>query len=287
MDRIIDQRRKLAAQDYPSIYKNVIEKWNQDGEDAFWLIYAANYLFRWGGARWAIDPLTIAARIPAKYPLFPTKDFAKCDFLVLTHRHADHLDLQLLNKLSDLDILWIIPEFLLDEVRDGMHLPDRRIIVPKSGEPLEISGIKILPLEGSHWENHPKGQMEGIPNHGVPSYSYLFEVDEKKWFIPGDIRSYDRINAPSLGPLDGLISHVWLGRRSALIEPPPLLEEFCNYQLEFDTKRIVLTHLDEWGRDETDLWTAQHADLVINNIHAMAPSISVTYALTGQFVPLS
>ena len=123
--------------------------------------------------------------------------------------------------------------------------------------------------------------------HGVPSFPIFLKFNENKWFIPGDTRNYAPINAPSLGPLNGLISHVWLGRPVALIDPPPLLEQFCNYQLAFDTKRIVLTHLDEWGRHEADLWTTQHADMVIHNLHKIAPSISVTYALTGQFVPLT
>ncbi len=246
-----EQRRKLAVQDYPLKYESVIQQWNQEGEDAFWLLYSANYLFRWGGARWAIDPLTLSARIPAPYPAQPAIDFECCDFVVLTHRHADHLDLKLLQDIASLDIPWVIPEFLLSEVRHNICLSDSNIIIPKPGESLELSGIKILPLEGSHWEHPHKDQMEGTQNHGVPSYSYLFEASEKKWLIPGDTRSYDPANIPSSGPLSGLISHVWLGRKSALIEPPPLLEQFCNYQLAFDTKRIVLTHLDEWGRDDT------------------------------------
>ena len=103
-------------------------------------------------------------------------------------------------------------------------LPDRRIIVPEAGKQLD----NLRDQDSSAWKVHIgritlNDQMEGTPNHGVPSYSYLFEVHEKKWFIPGDTRTYDPTMLHSLGPLNGLISHVWLGRRSALIDPPPLI----------------------------------------------------------------
>ena len=109
-------------------------------------MYAANYLFRWGGTRWAVDPLTISARTSAASPTSPTNDFARCDFIVLTHRHADHLDSNLLKAISGLDIPWVIPEFLLEEVLENLPLPARRIIVPEAGKALVISGIKVLPL---------------------------------------------------------------------------------------------------------------------------------------------
>jgi hypothetical protein len=286
MDQPIELRRTRAALEYPALYKKVIRQWKQEGEDTFWLIYSANYLFRGGGVRWAVDPLTLSSRIPAELPHHLEKDFERTDFIVLTHRHSDHLDKKLLKTISQINIPWLVPEFLLDEVNKIVHLPDHRIIVPTPGKQLEISGIKILPLEGSHWEKTSDMHATETSLHGVPAYSYLFEAHNKKWFIPGDTRTYDPKLIPKMGHLDGLIAHVWLGRKGALKDPPPLLDQFCNYFKMCNSSKIVLTHLDEWGRAESDLWTNDHATMITNLIEQESDQITVITAVTGDHVSM-
>lgn len=282
MDQPIEDRRTRASQEYPALYNRVIEQWKQEGEDAFWLIYSANYLFRCGVVRWAVDPVTLSSRIPADFPLHPEVDFEKSDFIVLTHRHSDHLDKKLLKAISDINIPWVVPDFLLDEIQKIVHLPDHRIIVPIPGKQLVISGIKILALEGFHWEKTGDMHAAGTSLHGVPAYSYLFEAHNKKWFIPGDTRTYDPKLIPQMGHLDGLIAHVWLGRKGALKDPPPLLDQFCNYFKRFKSSKIVLTHLDEWGRAESDLWTSDHAKMITNQIEQGSDQATVITAVTGD-----
>ncbi len=287
MDQPIEVRRTRAALEYPALYKRVIDQWKLEGEDAFWLIYSANYLFRWRGVRWAVDPVTLSSRFPADFPSHPEADFAKSDFVVLTHRHSDHLDKKLLQAISNINIPWVVPEFLLDEIQKIVHLPDHRIIVPVPGKQLEISGIKILALEGSHWEK--TGDITCSRNfdlRGVPAYSYLFEAHNKKWFIPGDTRTYDPKQVPNLGHLDGVLAHVWLGRNGALKDPPPLLDKFCEYFLRFNSSKIVLTHLDEWGRAESDLWTNHHAEMITHKIRHESTTVTVTTAVTGDQVSM-
>jgi hypothetical protein len=286
MDQPIEEKRTQAVLEYPAIYKRVIEQWKLEGEDTFWLIYSANYLFRFGGVRWAVDPVILSSRIQADFPPHLEEDFEKVDFIVLTHRHSDHLDKKLLKEISDINIPWVVPEFMLDEVNKIIHLPDHRIIVPTPGKHLEISGIKILALEGSHWEKTGDLNAQGIALHGVPAYSYLFEAQNKRWFIPGDTRTYDPKQIPQLGHLDGLIAHVWLGRNGALKDPPPLLDKFCEYFLRFYSSKIVLTHLDEWGRTESDLWTNHHADVITQRIKQKSTSVTVISAFTGDQVSM-
>jgi hypothetical protein len=285
MDQPIEVKRTRAVLEYPAIYKRVIEQWKIEGDDTFWLIYSANYLFRCGGVRWAVDPVILSSRIQAELPPHLEEDFEKADFIVLTHRHSDHLDKNLLKAISDINIPWVVPEFMLEEVNKNFHLPDHRIIVPIPGKQFEISGIKILALEGSHWEKTGDLHAAGTSLHGVPSYSYLFESKNKKWFIPGDTRTYDPKLIPQLGNLDGLLAHVWLGRNGALKDPPPLLEHFCNYFKGFNCSKIVLTHLDEWGRAESDLWTKHHADMIIQKIR-VSSTVKVISAVTGDQVSM-
>lgn len=286
MDQPIEFRRTRAAQEYPAIYKRVIAEWKLDGEDAFWLIYSANYLFRCGGVRWAVDPITLSSRFPVDFPSHPEADFDKSDFIVLTHRHSDHLDKKLLKAISNINNPWVVPEFLLNELQKIVQLPDHRIIVPVPGKQLEIAGIKILPVEGSHWEKTDDLLAPVTDLRGVPAYSYLFEAHNKKWFVPGDTRTYDPKQVPNLGHLDGVLAHVWLGRNGALKDPPPLLDQFCAYFLKFNSPKIVLTHLEEWGRLESDLWTNHHAKMITNKIEQESDTITVITAVTGNKVTM-
>jgi hypothetical protein len=247
------------------------------------LIYAANYLFRWGGVLWAVDPITISARTPAKDPVHPERDFDTADFIVLTHRHADHLDKKLLKSIAHLNIPWIIPEFLLCELDEMIDTLKGPIIIPKADEQIHLSGISILPIIGSHWENE-EGQTETDLKHGVPSFSYLFSANHKRWFLPGDTRTYDIKNLPDTGKLDGLSAHLWLGRKSAEKAAPPLLDSFCRYFLAFETQRIVISHLYEWGREAEDLWTEKHADIIVEMMKVLNPAIHYEIALTGHKV---
>ncbi len=286
MDQPIEVKRTRASLEYPAIYKRVIDQWKLEGEDAFWLIYSANYLFRCGEVRWAVDPLTLSSRIPAESPPHIENDFERADFIVLTHRHSDHLDKQLLKAISQINIPWVVPEFMLDEIQKIVNLPNHRIIVPIPGKQLEVSGITILPFEGSHWEKTSDLNIAESSMRGVPAYSYLFEFNNKRWYIPGDTRTYDLNQVPHMGHLDGLIAHVWLGRKGALKDPPPLLDKFCEYFLRFNSSKIVLTHLDEWGRVESDLWTNHHAEMITCKIRQESSSVTVISAVTGDQVSM-
>lgn len=282
----IEVLREKAIQEYPAQYQKIIHEWNQEGDDAFWLMYSANYLFRWAGVRWVMDPITLNARIPSVLPVHTAHDFDKLEFIILTHRHADHFDLQLLKELSELNIPWIVPDFLLDELKQKVHIPSKRIIIPYAGEKIEISGIKILPLNGSHWEYSEKVKPENhsdiLSVRGVPAFSYQFESGKKRWFFPGDTRTYNSAEIALLDQLDGLVAHVWLGRASALVNPPPLLEQFCRYLCTFRTNRIILAHLYEWGRNELDIWNEEHAKMIIRNVLQTTPEAQVSIARTGQ-----
>ena len=87
----------------------MIGEWStEDGRDSAWMLYSANYLLRTGSARWAIDPLTLRWRVPEAVAV--RRDLADLSFIVLTHRHADHLDIDLLRSLRGLPTLWIVPD---------------------------------------------------------------------------------------------------------------------------------------------------------------------------------
>ncbi len=194
--RRIDRRRGEIRTRYPKLWSDMIAEWNMPGpEDRAWLTYSANYLFRTSNVCWAIDPLTLNWRIKETPKAHTARDLKNLSFVLLTHRHADHLDIGLLSALRHLPILWVVPEFILPMVIRRSGLPRRNMIVPHHLEPITLNGISILPFDGLHWENTPDGTKKDVPATG-----YLVEVKGRRWLFPGDTRTYDASQLPKLGP---------------------------------------------------------------------------------------
>jgi hypothetical protein len=280
----IDQKRKDKAALYPQLVADLTEEWcsSQEGDKA-WLLYSANYLLRTGGVRWAMDPLTLRNRVPEAPAVNMASAFEQLDFVVLTHRHADHLDVELLKEMRHLPICWVIPDYLLPQVQTEVGLPTDKIIVPHSLQPIDIKGIHLLPFVGLHWEAAPS---DSGPQHGVPEMGYLVEFNGKRWLFPGDTRDFKAELLPSFGPVDGLFAHLWLGRGCALMEEPPLLDAFSQFCLDLQPGRVILTHLEEFGRKADDYWDGRHAEKVVARCKQLVPKIQVSTAYMGQSVIL-
>ncbi len=246
-------------------------------------MYSANYLFCTHGIRWAIDPLTLNRRLPQAPAPDAARDLLGLDFILLTHRHADHLDPGLLRALRQLPIWWVVPKAILLEVQREARIPATRILVPEPLQPIELHGIHITPFDGLHWQeapDYPDGRR------GVPAMGYLVEQGANRWLFPGDTRTYDPFGLPDFGPVDILFAHLWLGKSAALQNHPPLLDDFCRFCLALHPRRVILTHLEEWGRDVPDFWDSEHAKQVILAHKIQAPLLPIEAAYTGDEVLL-
>lgn len=288
MDRFIEkqdkiyQRRAEASVLYPTLWVKMITEWSKpDPEDRVWLTYSANYLMRTNTVHWAIDPLTLNWRIKDAPKVDVKQDLSCLSFVLLTHGHKDHLDIDLLSALRDLPIRWIVPEFILSKVVKQAGLSHENIIVPSHLVPIAISGMRILPFKGLHWEAIPDGSLKGVPAMG-----YLIESSGRRWLFPGDTRTYDASQLPTFDSLDVIFAHLWLGRGSALMDEPPLLEAFCRFFLDLKPHRLILTHLTEFGRDASDFWDESHAQSVSSKFEAINSGISVISAGMGESVLL-
>jgi L-ascorbate metabolism protein UlaG (beta-lactamase superfamily) len=284
----ISQHREEASARYPMLWSKMIAEWIQPGsDDRAWLMYSANYLFRTNNIRWAMDPLRLIHRLPQAPDVNIAQDLKALSFVLLTHEHADHLDLGLIDKLRHLPILWVIPEPTLALIQNQIDLPRRYVTVPRDLEPIEFQGIKITPFDGLHWENQEYQVNENASSlQGVPATGYLVEFQNKRWLFPGDTRTYDVGQLPSFGPIDGLFAHLWLGRGCALMDEPPMLDTFCRFYRDLQPSRIILTHLNEFGRDADDFWDEAYAEKLCSKIRGFPGGISANPALMGNSVLL-
>jgi hypothetical protein len=268
----IEQKILTATAAYSSLWQDVVSDWQVEQNDAVWLTYAANYLLHTGKTHWAIDPYSLFTRLKLDIQPDFLNDLRNLQLVVLTHAHADHLDLNLITALRDLPITWVVPSFMLEKVQQTAHLPKENIITPQPGTPIQLGDLALTPFEALH--------IRG--NNGVPELGYLAEFNDKRWLFPGDTRVYDPGRLPSFGKLDGVFAHLWLGKACALDDPPPLLEAFCHFFYAFHPSRVIITHLEESGRKADDFWTEDHYQLVKQQFNSLDPEIIVTSLMMGQ-----
>ena len=258
------------------MWQQMVAEWQAAESDAAWLTYSANYILWTAGVRWALDPLSLFSRLSLPNLMNFTEDLAALDAVVLSHRHADHLDLDLLAKLVGLPMIWIVPDFLLEELQTIFPERSPNIIVPRAGVPIQIKNLTLIPFEGLHFRD----------GNGVQEMGYLAEFSGKKWAFPGDTRIFPRGGLTSLGSLDGIFTHIWLGKRRALQETPAILDEFCDFFTEPAPHRLVITHMHELARDPNDFWDISHYLQVKAKCQELNPKILVTPAWTGTCVAL-
>lgn len=268
---------ELAKINYPDLWSRITADWIACNSDNFaWLSYSANYLISSGGVHWAVDPFSMSDRIPGIIEPDYVTSLECLELVVLTHNHNDHLDLQLISKISSLPIKWIIPDHLLDHVLSNTTLTLDKVVLPINGDAIHYKSLKITPFQSLHFHG----------NSGVPETGYLAEFGGKRWAFPGDIRNYQVNQLPRLENLTGCFAHLWLGKAKAKHINPPLLNEFCNFHVNLNPKKIIVTHLYEFGRDEYDLWNDSHYKMVENKFNEIATEIDVEKAVMGDRVEL-
>lgn len=274
----IHRELEQAEADYPDLWSRVTQAWrNSESGQYAWLTYAANYLFSIDGFKWALDPFAMSSRISGMPSPGYRRDLAPLSLIVLTHEHNDHLDMSLIAEMAQTKARWVIPSYLLEKIETIASIPHERLTIPRPGEEIVAGPLRVLPFDSLH--------MHG--DHGVPETGYLVTFGDQRWLFPGDIRTYEYDRLPSFGRLTGVAAHLWLGKARALEVEPPLSADFCDFYTRFDTERLLISHLNEFGRDEYDLWNESHFDLVKKMIQDRNPNMRVEKALMGDRVDLS
>ncbi len=274
----IAAERARYAGAYLARWERMLAGWERPARPAMgWLMYAANYLFVTHGVRWAVDPLRPNLRVRDLPTPVPTAPLAQLDFVLLTHDHGDHVDLPLLATLRGTTTRLVVPEALLDRVRAGAQPDERQLIVARPGERLDLAGVGVLPFTGWHYDTLPNGQRTGVPATG-----YAVTVGGERWLFPGDVRDYTAASLAPFAPADRLFAHLWLGRGAAELPTPPLGDAFCRFLLTAAPRAVVLTHLYEFSRPPSDLWSRRHAAWVQARWAALAGGVPLLVPELGE-----
>lgn len=277
--RRVENARNLsvARERYPGQWVKMLDEWkNSTTGNRAWMIYAANYLLSSNGYKWAVDPYVLSTRVKGLAEPDFINDLSLLSLVVLTHKHKDHLDTRLIAALRDANIQWVIPEDVLEKLTELDIVPGGQVTIPVHGQPLPFGPLTLTPFDSLH--------IHGF--RGVPETGYLLECDGCRWLFPGDIRAHDFSRLPAFGRLNGVFAHLWMGKARALDEEPPFFHSFCEFFTSFDTSRLVITHLNEFGRDETELWTESHYEKARSWISQQKPGLVVKKAMMGDRVDL-
>ncbi len=278
----IDRLKREAVERYPQLWAEMIAGWKSaEGGDAAWLMYSANYLLHTNGVRWAIDPFTLRVRIPTAPGVDGKHDLDGLEFVLLTHAHKDHLDLDLIAQLKDAEITWVVPDFLAPIVQKQAGLKPGRMIVPRLLKPLRLSGLTIIPFESQHLAPNPDGTLRGVPELG-----YLVEWPGRRLIFPGDVRIYEPDRFPKFSGVDVLFAHLWLGRAAAMENRPDIDHAFCRFCAGLQPGRVVITHLREFGRNANDFLDDEHLARVQHIFKSEYPGLVTTAAYMGEMVKI-
>ena len=277
-----DEYSEYLLARYPSIWSEATSECADSGASALWMLYAANYLFRTGSVRWAVDPVYSAHFIDV--PENASEDLSFLDLALLSHLHADHCDLALLAQLCRNEKLVLaVPDHMEEWVLSRLEKPKCDIRVVRPGDTVEVKGLRATAFESLHFDETPhNGEKFGCDETG-----WLVEVDDKRILMPGDVRDYSmNRKLPDFSHVDLLLAHLWLGRRKALDFGEEDLIPFIDFVASFDADKVYLAHLNEISREPEDYWTLAHAGLVMHHALSKFPEIRVSPLVTGEKICL-
>lgn len=237
-------------------------------EDSLWAFAVSGYIFRTGGALFAVDPVVRAPEILRSAKEEIRALFRDIPYIFITHFHDDHFDPCLAQLLSDLPCKWILPpDHAIDTMVETAKLRGEKIIYVSPGDSLTLPGITAEVFPGRH--RHRNGV-------GIDEVMYRFTVGGRTIFLTGDVRDYGTEKFPRIESPDLLISHVWLWKGMAQRTKQEAVEEYCDFVAHFQPKRVLLGHLMEFSRRSTDLWNWEHAGRVMDGLALRIPETEVT-----------
>lgn len=272
----INRERSALQSQAPELWVKTLGDFSRRTADGFALAGPTCWFFRTAGMRWAMDPAyrppegdgrCVYERIAEAFP--------PLDFLILTHRHRDHLDPTLLEIAAKRNIEIILPAEILSGVLEKCpHLPESAFTALEYGSRLTRGKLEISVFPGFH----------SNARRTVPCGMFRVKMPGRSWLFPGDVRDYSR-PLPESHP-DLLFANIWLGAHMATSEEFPLLDDFCRFFGRAGGKRIVFAHLCETARVPDSYWNSRHADIILRRMRELYPGIECSVPRPGVWYEL-
>lgn len=246
---IMDEKARGYWENIESEWARMATEW-QTMRGA-WLLGSANYVLRTAEGLWAVDP-TLCLREPEDKILPRVKaDLATLRFVLLSHLHRDHYSLPFLKELSAAGVPIAVPDWISEADLRELKDTGGQVILLSAGMHLRFGGVSVEVLSGWHYDFNR-------PEKGVPSLAFHVKTAEKTYLFPGDVRDFDHCRMPE--GCDVMFGHVWLGRKRALLpKEETALAQYVRYIKRLRPKQLILAHLYDLHRKETDMWTYRHA----------------------------
>ena len=263
---------------YDGCFRRALEVFDKKEGCYGTLIAPSSYLFSTNGYKWAMDVSFLMLYNLAETPSHVREYLGDIDCMILTHAHGDHMEKRTIRALSDTNINWVVPEFLVEKILSFGVRPEK-ITVVRAGDEISVGPLSIRVLEGKHFRPGTRAGLDAV--------GYLISADgAPSLAFPGDVRDYRVTEGEELNA-DHCFAHVWLTDNA--LDPEmyiPKSREFAEFMLSHSHRSILLAHLNT-ERVEDKRWTIYHARIASNAILEKSPETVVRVPRYGEIFDLS
>lgn len=257
-------KQTLRKIKYVSIYKNEYEKKINnilrachEKECLVGQLVSAAYLVKFGDTKIIIDPSLIRINVTRQGRRELLNLIKSCDAVIITHKHHDHFDKQLIRELSRYDIKWFIPNFFTADDLKECNLIKENITFTQKDTQYSLNNININIFESIH--SHQQDT--------ISEYGFSLEYNNKNYVFVADVRTYSPEKYKKFENTECLFAHLWLGRANALnIHSNNYIESFCNFVNYFSAKKIYIAHVFDVRRSILDMWSDIHYNIIKENV---------------------
>lgn len=244
----VDKRTALNEyKSYSSHIKPVMDKINGDNT-GMGLLSPSSYIFKLDDTVIGIDPCLFLYDVDDKGEENLVKLLNKCDGIIVTHKHRDHFDPSLLDKISS-DIPIYCPEFV--------GCKRENTIIIKAEDKIKIKNLEIEFFDSFHT----------LGSNQVPEVGFQIESRGERYVFPTDVRDYDKVY-PDFSNVKVLVAHLWLGKQNALnVVNNPYVKKFSDFVNRFNVQSVYVSHLYGVHRKIDDMWTEIHYQLIKDSIN--------------------
>ncbi len=246
-----------------------------DSGTRFALLQSSSFLFQTNGFRWAMDIAFRNAYELSETPRRAAELLRDLDLMVISHGHEDHFEERTVRALASNELLWLIPDFLVEQAL-SYGVRKEKMIIARPDETIGIGPLVIRPFLGRHFRP--------VTGKGTAEYGYHISAEGAPSMVfPVDTRDFSLEGLPELPPADYCFANVWLGDKNGFARDyGDLLDDFSSFMLHFSDRNILFAHLYESNRRNEDMWRDEHAELIARNIHRISPQTNTLLPKPGE-----